>query len=126
MGHRRPPGTGELLPPHRYIEIPNIEDRLFVNDEHMPLLLSSVGKRGLDRPQPVAGPIDRRSLAAFTESVLLDEASVAHVAPDGPMQLLTEATPSSSSMAAAAPLTRWPTRPMSFEQVVPSALAANR
>ena len=26
-------------------KFPNIEDRLFVNDEHMPLLFSSVGKR---------------------------------------------------------------------------------
>jgi hypothetical protein len=27
------------LPPHRYIEIPNVEDRLFVNDEHVPLFV---------------------------------------------------------------------------------------
>jgi hypothetical protein len=62
MGHRRPPGTGELLPPHRYIEIPNIEDRLFVNDEHMPLLLSSVGKRGLDQTS-AGGRADRPAIA---------------------------------------------------------------
>jgi hypothetical protein len=32
-------GTSALLPPHRYIEIPNVEDRLFVNDEHVPLFV---------------------------------------------------------------------------------------
>jgi hypothetical protein len=43
-----PAGTGELLPPHRYIEIPNIEDRLFVNDEHVPLFVELGWRRGLD------------------------------------------------------------------------------
>jgi hypothetical protein len=33
-------GTGKLpLPPHRYIEILNVEDRLFVNEEHVPLFV---------------------------------------------------------------------------------------
>jgi endonuclease YncB( thermonuclease family) len=41
-----PGGTGELLPPHRYIEIPNIEDRLFVNDEHVPLFVELGWQRG--------------------------------------------------------------------------------
>jgi endonuclease YncB( thermonuclease family) len=34
-----PAGTSQLLPPHRYIEIPNTEDRLFVNEEHVPLFV---------------------------------------------------------------------------------------
>lgn len=32
--------TDQLLAPQRYIEIPNIEDRLYVNEEHVPLFES--------------------------------------------------------------------------------------
>jgi hypothetical protein len=31
--------TGQLLAPHRYIEIPRVEDRLFINEEHVPLFV---------------------------------------------------------------------------------------
>jgi len=31
--------SAALLAPHRYIEIPNVEDRLFVNAEHVPLFM---------------------------------------------------------------------------------------
>jgi hypothetical protein len=46
MGYRRHRSTGELLPPHRYIEIPNIEDGLFVSEEQVPLFVELGWRKG--------------------------------------------------------------------------------